>query len=217
MPAWTSAVISDRPGAWLKPVVWVVCAAPLVWLLWAVAAELRDGGSVLGADPGEAVVHHLGEWGLRLLLLALAVSPLRRRLGWPPLGSVRRLIGLFAFAYLLLHALAYLWFLAGFDWRAILEDVVERAYITAGALGLACLIPLAVTSTRGWRVRLGARWSRLHRLVFVAAGLGLVHLWWLSKGGYGAALAYLVIFLVLMAERWLSRRRRNDGPGSRGL
>jgi methionine sulfoxide reductase heme-binding subunit len=217
MLAWTSAVTSDRSGAWLKPVVWVVCLLPLAWLLFAVAVEVRGGASALGADPGEAVVRHLGEWGLRLLLLALAVSPLRRRLRWPRLGSVRRLIGLFAFAYLLLHAVAYLWFLAGFDWRAILEDVVERAYITAGVLGLACLLPLAVTSTRGWRARLGARWSRLHRLVFVAAGLGLVHLWWLSKGGYGAALAYLTIFLVLMAERWLSRRRRNDGSGSRKL
>lgn len=210
MPAWTCAVISERAGVWLKPVVWVACALPLAWLALAIAAEARDPGSRLGADPGEAVVQYLGEWGLRMLLLALAVSPLRRRLGVPRIGSLRRMVGLFAFTYLLLHALAYLWFLAGFDWAAVLDDVVARSYITVGLLGLVCLVPLAVTSTRGWRRRLGARWQRLHRLVFAAAGLGLVHLLWLTRSGYGEVLAYGGVFLLLVAERWLTRRRSRD-------
>ena len=196
-----------------KPMVWLVCGAPLLWLSWAVFREIQRPGSALGADPGEAVVLYLGEWGIRALLLALAVSPLRRRMGWPALARVRRLVGLFAFAYLALHFLAYLWFLAGFDWAAIVEDLAERTYITAGFLGLLALVPLAVTSTRGWQRRLGRRWRTLHRLVFPAAALGLVHLWWLTKDGYGEVLAYGAVFLILMADR-LSRWRQTHGrPG----
>lgn len=193
-----------------KPLVWLVCGAPLAWLAWAVAVELRQPGAALGADPGEAVVLHLGEWGIRMLLLALAVTPLRRWLGWPALARVRRLVGLFAFTYLALHFLAYLGFLAGFDGPAIVEDLTERPYITVGFLALLALVPLAATSTRGWQRRLGRRWQVLHRLVYPAAGLGLLHLWWLTKDGYGEVLAYSVLFLVLMAER-LNRWRQSHG------
>lgn len=193
-----------------KPLVWLVCGAPLGWLVYAIVRELGAPGSVLGADPGEAVVLFLGQWGIRLLLLALAVTPLRRVLGWPALARIRRLVGLWAFAYLALHFLAYLTFLAGFDWGVILEDLTERTYIIAGALALLALVPLAVTSTRGWQRRLGRRWRLLHRLVFAAAPLGLVHLWWLTKDGYGEVLAYSVVFLLLMAAR-LSRRRPHHG------
>jgi sulfoxide reductase heme-binding subunit YedZ len=193
-----------------RPLVWILCGAPLAWLGYAVARELHEPGSALGADPGEAVVLYLGEWGLRMLLLALAVTPLRRRLGWPALARVRRLVGLFAFTYLVLHLLAYLGFLAAFDWALIVEDLSERAYIIAGALGIACLVPLALTSTRGWQRRLGVRWRQLHRLVFVAAALGLVHLLWLTKDGLTEVLAYGSVFLLLMGER-ISHWRRNHG------
>ncbi len=184
-----------------KPVAWLICAAPLAWLVWAVGVEIRAPGSALGADPGEAVVLYLGELGIRMLLLALAITPLRRRLSWPALARWRRLVGLFAFSYLALHLLAYLWFLAGFDWGAIVEDLTERTYITAGAAGLVALLPLALTSTRGWQRRLGRRWRSLHRLVFAAAALGLLHLLWLTKDGYGEVLAYGVVYLLLMGER----------------
>jgi methionine sulfoxide reductase heme-binding subunit len=225
---WTSGAISEfprvsdaraprrLPAVWLKPLVWIGCGLPLGWLAWAVAVEVGSPGAVLGADPGEAVVHHLGEWGLRILLLALAVTPLRRRLAWPDLARVRRLIGLFAFAYLALHFLAYLTFLAAFDWASIVEDLTRRTYLIAGATGLLALIPLAVTSTRGWQRRLGRRWRTLHRLVYVACGLGLAHLWWLTKDGYGEVLAYTVVYLLLMAERlerFASRRTRDERSG----
>lgn len=186
--------------------LWLLCGLPLLWLAAAVAMEVVRPGSALGADPGEAVVRFLGEWGIRMLLLALAVSPLRRRLRWPALARSRRLVGLFAFAYLALHLLAYLTFLAAFDWQAIVGDLVDRPYITAGALGLLALMPLAATSTRGWQRRLGRLWPRLHRLVFAAAALGLLHLWWLSKGGYGEVLAYAAVLVVLLGERWLVSR-----------
>jgi len=204
------------PVRWLKFLVWTGCALPLAWLAWAVSVELGSPGAVLGADPGEAVVHHLGQWGQRILLLALAVTPLRRRLGWPDLARLRRLVGLFAFVYLSLHFLAYLAFLAAFDWAAIVEDLTRRSYLIAGALGLLGLIPLAVTSTRGWQRRLGRRWQQLHRLAYLACGFGLVHLWWLTKDGYGEVLAYTVIYLLLMAERLARvgpRRTKHGRPG----
>ena len=200
----------SQARALLKPLVWLACSLPLLWLGYAVAVELQRPGAVLGADPGEAAVHHLGQWGMRVLLLALAISPLRRRLGWPGLARVRRLVGLFAFTYLGLHFVAYVWFLAGFDWAFIFADLTRRTYIIAGALGLLALVPLAVTSTRGWQRRLGRRWPQLHRLVFVAAALGLAHLIWLTKDGYGEVLVYAVVFLLLIGER-LSARRTSHG------
>jgi methionine sulfoxide reductase heme-binding subunit len=203
-----------RSVIWLKPLLWIGCGLPLAWLVFAVAVELGSPGAMLGADPGEAVVHHLGQWGLIILLLALAVSPLRRRLGWPMLGRARRLVGLFAFAYLALHFLAYLAFLAAFDWAAIGADLTRRTYMIAGFLGLIALLPLAVTSTRGWQRRLGRRWSVLHRLVYPACGMGLAHLWWLTKDGYGEVLAYTVVYLLLMTERLVgSRRMSNERSG----
>jgi methionine sulfoxide reductase heme-binding subunit len=195
-----------RRSRWLKPLVWVVCSLPLLWLAYAVVVEVQRPGAVLGADPGEAVVHHLGEWSLRLLLLALAVTSLRRRLPWPDLARVRRLVGLFAFVYVSLHFVAYLGFLAAFDWGAIARDLTERTYITAGALGFLALIPLAVTSTRAWQRRLGRRWQQLHRLVYLAAGLGIAHLIWLTKDGYGEVLVYAAVYLILMAERLIPKR-----------
>lgn len=195
-----------------KPAVWLLCGAPLLWLGYAIAREIAQPGSALGADPGEAVVQFLGTWGIRMLLLALAVTPLRR-LGWTALARVRRLVGLFAFTYLSLHFLAYLWFLAGFDWSAIVEDLTDRTYITAGFLGLVALLPLAATSTRGWQRRLGRRWRVLHRLVFAAAGLGLAHLLWLTKDGYGEVLAYALVFLLLMGERFNHWRQRHGRSG----
>lgn len=200
-----------------KPLVWLLCAAPLGWLAYAIVREVGSPGSALGPDPGAAVVRFLGEWGIRFLLLALAVSPLRRLLGWPALARVRRLVGLWAFAYLALHFVAYLTFLAGFDWGAIVDDLAERTYITAGALALLALVPLAVTSTRGWQRRLGRRWVELHRLVFVAALLGLVHFWWLIKDGYGEAVAYSAVFLLLMAERVGRRRTQHGRPREAAL
>jgi sulfoxide reductase heme-binding subunit YedZ len=174
---------------------------PLAWLGYAIAGELNQPGSVLGADPGEAVVLFLGEWGLRLLLLTLAVTPLRRLTGWAELLGYRRMIGLFSFTYLALHLLAYVALLAEFDWRLVLEDFSDRAYITAGLIGFGLLLPLAVTSTRGWQRRLGRRWRSLHRLVYPAVFLGLLHLVWLTKDGYGEVAAYGVLLSLLMVER----------------
>ncbi len=198
-----------------KSLLFVALCLPLAWLAYAVSGELRQPGSVLGADPGEAVVLFLGEWGLRLLLLTLAVSSLRRLMGRPQIIRYRRMIGLFSFAYLGLHLLAYVALLTEFDWRLVVDDFSDRAYITAGLGGFLLLLPLAITSTRGWQRRLGRGWRRLHRLVYPAAFLGLLHLAWLTKDGYGEVAAYVVVFGLMMLERirhgaWWGRK----APGS---
>ncbi|MEJ2087827.1 MAG: sulfoxide reductase heme-binding subunit YedZ [Gammaproteobacteria bacterium] len=163
------------------------------------------------------MVLRLGGWSIRLVMLTLTVSTLRRLLDVPRIVRFRRLVGLFAFTYVALHFLAYLSLLAGFDWAAIREDLVERTYITAGFLALVGLTPLAVTSTSGWQRRLGRRWRKLHRLIYPIAGLALVHYFWLTKDGYGEGVLYLAWFAGLMLERAVSARpnvtRKHVGSG----
>ncbi|MCZ6710424.1 MAG: sulfoxide reductase heme-binding subunit YedZ [Gammaproteobacteria bacterium] len=188
--------------------MFIFLSLPLLWLGGAIAREVANPGSALGADPGEAVVLHLGEWTLRVLLITLAVSSLRRLAGVAWLIRSRRMIGLWGYSYLCLHLLSYLGLLSEFDWRLVLEDLVERTYITAGMLALLLLTPLAVTSTNGWRRRLGSNWQRLHRLIYPAVALGLVHLAWLTKDGYGEVVLYGVLFGLLMFERIYHGRAR---------
>ena len=185
----------------------MLLALPLVWLGGDIAGEVVEPGSRLGADPGKAVVTYLGEWGLWMLLAVLAVSTGRRTFSTPRLMRFRRMIGLFAFVYLCLHFAAYLGFRAGFDWAQIQEDLLERPYITLGFLGLVLLVPLAITSTNAWRARLGRRWLTLHRLVYPAAALGILHHFWLIKDGYGESVLYLTVFVLLMLERLIRGRR----------
>ena len=192
---------------WLKSAAWVLLSLPLAWLAFAIASDLQSPGAMLGADPSEAVLLYLGQWGIRMLLLALSVSTLRRRLGYAPLLRVRRLVGLFAFAYLALHFLFYLWFFTEFDEALILEELARRPYISVGFAALLILCALAATSTRGWQRRLRRGWKRLHRLVYVAAALGLLHLWWLTKDGYGEAVLYGVWLAALYADRLLAARK----------
>lgn len=206
-PAWICRAITDRA---LKFATFLLCVAPLGWLGYAIAGELAVPGSRLGADPGEAVVLHLGSWSLRLLLATLTLSTLRRVTGQARILRVRRLVGLFAFAYVVLHFLAYLGYLAEFDWTLVSEDLTERTYITAGFAALVLLIPLAVTSTDGFRRRLGARWRSLHRLIYPIAALALLHLFWLTKDGYAEPLVYALWYAALMLERMRSFRLRRS-------
>ena len=207
--AWTSRAITD---ASLKPVLFILLALPLALLGYDIAGELTSPGSRLGADPGTAIVLTLGSWSIRMLLLTLAVSTLRRVFNEPRFLRVRRMVGLFAFTYVALHFLAYLTFLAVWDWQTIREDLVDRTYITVGFLGLLALVPLAITSTNGWRRRLGRRWQKLHRLVYPICGLGLLHYFWLTKDGYAEPVLYLAVFTALMGERlW---RRSSSRVGS---
>jgi sulfoxide reductase heme-binding subunit YedZ len=191
----------------IRVALFVVLATPFAWLGWAIGRELIAPGSVLGADPGEAVVEYLGSWGIRVLLLTLAVSPLRRLTGATWLIRLRRMIGLFAFAYLASHFVTYLWFFTEFDWALVGEEIGERPYITVGFAALVILFTLAITSTAGWQRRLRRNWQRLHRGIYIATALGLIHLLWLTRDGYFEFALYLAIAVALGFERLVAARR----------
>ena len=165
-------------------------------------------GGGLGANPIETVTHVTGEWTLRLLLASLAVSPLRRLLGWPALAPYRRTLGLLAFGYACLHFATYLGLDLALDLGALAEDVVERPYITVGFSGFLLLVPLAATSTRRAMRRLGRRWAHLHRLAYVACVCGVVHFLWLVKADLREPLIYAGILTALLLERGVRLARR---------
>lgn len=185
----------------VKAVIAIVLCGPLLWLSWLIAQDFQEPGSALGADAGEAVVHFLGEWALVMLLLAYAVSPLRRLVKSPAIGRSRRMVGLFAFTYVSLHITSYVYLYLGFEWRALLEDFVERPYITVGMAAFSGLFAMACTSTRGWQRRLKRNWQRLHYAVYPAVALALVHLYWLTRDGFIDVVLYALVFLVLTVER----------------
>lgn len=202
------------PGTirWLKVPVFLLCLAPAAILLF---EAFGVAGMSLGANPVEALIHSLGTWSLNFLLITLAVTPLRRLTGQAWLLRFRRMFGLFAFFYLLLHFLAY----AGVDQRFalgyILEDIAERPYITLGFAAFLMLIPLAATSTRGMIRRLGPRWKQLHRLVYPAAILGVWHYYWLVKADVLQPLVYAGILTLLLALRLrkpILKRVRQTSP-----
>ena len=189
----------------LKTAIWAIGVTPVVWL--AVAFFQRD----LGVNPVEKIIHIQGRWTLVFLLAAMAVTPIRRLTGWNRIIQVRRLVGLFAFFHACVHFLAYAGMEQLFALQYIVADVVDRRYITAGFAGLVLMIPLAVTSTRGWIRRLGKRWQKLHRLAYVAAGLGVLHYFWKVKGDTFwpllAAVTLAGLFAVRLVYRRKSRRR----------
>ncbi len=184
----------------------VLALLPLA-LLFADAATDR-----LGANPVETVLHRTGDWTLRLLLLTLAVTPLRRWTGWSWLLQFRRLLGLLAFAYALLHGLTYLVLDRGLLWDEIVVDVLKRPYVTFGAAALLLMVPLALTSTRAMMRRLGRNWQRLHRLVYGVGVLGVLHFLWLTKVDRVEPIVYALLLAVLLLARvpgslrWRGRR-----------
>jgi sulfoxide reductase heme-binding subunit YedZ len=189
----------------LRSAVWLVGLGPLLW------AAVRFGTDNLGANPIEAVLHWAGRWTLILLLTGLAITPLRRLTGWNQIIKIRRLVGLFAFFYASLHLSIYLGLDQGFAWSFIVEDVVDRPFITVGAAAFLLLVPLAVTSTKGWIRRLGKRWQRLHRLVYSAAILGALHFFWKVKADTFWPLLAAAVLAGLLLARVPWRRWRRAG------
>ena len=179
----------------VKPLLFVACLVPFALL---VLAALTDG---LGANPIETVTHSTGDWTLRLLLVTLAMTPLRRLLGhaWPI--RLRRMLGLFAFFYACLHFLAWAWLDQQWLPQAILADIADRPYITVGFIAWLLLIPLALTSTRWSMRRLGRRWKRLHRSVYLVGILGIVHFLWLVKADLSEPIVYAVLLGLLLLSR----------------
>jgi len=194
-----------RLALFIKPLWFLLCLMPFLWLLLN-ALELAGPG--LGADPIEAIQDETGVWGLRLLLMTLAITPLRHLTGIIWLTQLRRMTGLFALFYASLHFSNYLTLDQGFDWGEIIEDILERPFITLGTLALLCMIPLGVTSTRGWRRRLGKRWNMLHRLVYPIGILTCWHFWWQVKEDITEPAIYAGILAVLLIWRLPAVRRR---------
>ena len=204
----------------LKVVVFALCLVPLGKLL---LETFGAAGLSLGANPVEELLHRCGIWGLNFLLITLAVTPARQLTGWTWLTRFRRMLGLFAFFYALLHFSVYLGLDQRFALGPVIEDVIERPYITIGFAALLILLALAATSTRGMMRRLGRRWKVLHRWVYVAAILGVWHYYWqvkldtLDATLYAAALAVLLGFRAW--RRFAGRRasvqsRSGSAPGS---
>lgn len=161
-----------------------------------------------GANPVEEVLHSMGKTGLNLLWITLAVTPLRRLTKQNWLLRLRRMLGLFSFFYLVLHVLAYAVLDRRLDLPSLFVDVTERPYITVGMLSILLLLPLAITSTRGWQRRLGRRWTKLHRLIYPAAILGVVHFWWQVRADIREPLLYVVLLGALLGFRIVDSRLR---------
>ena len=207
-----------RPGfRWLKAGVFLAALLPF----GVIAAGVWTGE--LGANPVETVLHHFGEWALRLMLVTLAVTPLRRLTGWNQAARLRRMLGLFAFFYAVLHLATYVVLDRSLLVEEVLDDLVERPYIMVGFAAFVLLVPLAATSTNAMVRRLGGRrWRALHRIVYVAAAGGVIHYWWLVKADvrepfiYAAVLALLLILRLRPVVPFLRslppRLRRRTAP-----
>ena len=205
----------EKRIAAIKTGLFAAALAPFTAL---VVAGFTDG---LGANPVETITHTTGEWTLRLLLATLAITPLRHLTGWVWLTRLRRMVGLFAFFYLMLHFTTYAVLDASLDLAYVIEDVADRLYITVGFTAFVMLVPLAATSTNAMVRRLGPlRWRRLHRLVYAAGICGVLHYLWLVKADIREPLVYAGILAVLLAARLPTvvkklqvRRSKGDGRG----
>ena len=198
---------------WTKAVLFLLCLVPAANIAGNLTRVYR--GEFLGAasaNPIEYITHGTGDWTIRFLLIALAITPLRYLLNRPQITRFRRMLGLFAFFYGLLHVMTWVWLDRFFDpagiWAGMWEDVSKRPYITVGMLGFLIMVPLAATSTNGMVRRLTwKRWQKLHRIVYLAPAAGVVHYWWLVKSDireplmYGAFLAVAVMFRLVLWTR----------------
>ena len=184
-----------------KLLTFLLCLLPLEYSIYQVYQLQTDGANVLGADPAKALVLLQGEWAIRFLLLTLLVTPVRRLTGWHQAQKIRRMLGLFTFAYASIHLLAYLFLLLELDFGNLGADILKRPYITIGFTAYLLLVPLALTSNSFAIRLLRNRWALLHRLVYGVAILVVVHVTWLAKSSYSEAIAYGVIVTVLLLSR----------------
>jgi sulfoxide reductase heme-binding subunit YedZ len=192
---------------------WIVALAsalPLLYIVQAIVRVQMGEWNLLGPEPGKAITLFTGTWGFNFLLMTLAVTPLSRYAGQRWLMAHRRMLGLYAAFYVSLHALAYLAFLLGWQWGELGREVVERPYLLVGALSWLLLLPLVVTSTRGWQRTLKKRWKRLHQLIYIVVVLAAVHYLLQIRASWLDPVAYTLIAAILLALRtrfFVNRKR----------
>jgi sulfoxide reductase heme-binding subunit YedZ len=194
-----------------KPLVFVMCLLPFAWLFY---GALTDG---LGANPAEHLIRSTGDWTLRFVCIVLAVTPLRVISKTNTLARFRRMLGLFAYFYVAVHLLSYSWFDMGFEAQDIAQDIAKRPFILVGFTGFVLLTPLAATSFNRAIKAMGAkRWQALHKLVYVIAGLGLLHFFWMraGKNNFSEVFIYAAIIAVLLGWRlWnFASKKKLSGP-----
>jgi sulfoxide reductase heme-binding subunit YedZ len=195
----------------IKAAVFVLALGPLARLVMAGTMGAFGG---LGANPVEFVTRSTGTWTLVFVCITLAITPARRLSGWNWLQRVRRMLGLFAFFYGALHFTTYFWLDQWFDLAAIVKDIVKRPFITMGFAAFVLMIPLAVTSTDAMVRRLGRRWGKLHRLVYVVAIAAILHYWWhkAGKNDFSEVGWYVAVVITLLGWRLVDRWRKRVVP-----
>jgi sulfoxide reductase heme-binding subunit YedZ len=201
----------------LKPVLFLSCLVPITLLVQAAV------NGQLSANPLEDIRDTTGIWTLRFLILTLMITPFRRISRWHGVIRLRRMLGLFAFFYAVLHFVSYVWLDQFFALDEMIEDLTQRPFIMAGYAGFVLLVPLAVTSTKKWIGRLGGeRWQMLHRLIYVSAAAGVVHYFWRVKSDIRSPVAYGAVLAILLAARWIPKSEKDssilkrDPPRKRG-
>ncbi|MBL4801523.1 MAG: sulfoxide reductase heme-binding subunit YedZ [Emcibacter sp.] len=198
--------------SYIKTFVHFLALMPAAWLIWQgwLLYDFQD--NMLTANPIKFIHHYTGDWTIRFILLGLAITPLRKIFGWNKLVKFRRMIGLYAFFYVILHFLNYVVLDYYFDWATIYKEIIKRPAITFGMVGILFLLPLAVTSTKGWIKRLGRNWVKLHRLIYLVGILAITHNMMMVKADlfqpliHGAILALLLGYRLYRLPIWKQKR-----------
>jgi sulfoxide reductase heme-binding subunit YedZ len=217
--AWISAVITDARNAAAckrtvdevamksiaKPLVFLLCLLPAGYMFYAVYLAYSGGENLLGPDPAKALALMTGEWAIQILILGLALTPIRYLFNWPYAWRFRRMIGLYAFFYTSLHLLVFLMFLLQWEWTAIGREITERPYITIGFAAFVLMAMLAATSFNQAQRKLGRNWKRLHRAVYAVNVLAVMHVIWIVRSSYRDAVLYGGLVAILLGYRMLRR------------
>lgn len=191
--------------AFAKPLVFLLCLLPAGYMFYAVYLAYTGGENLLGPEPAKTLSLLTGEWAIQILILGLALTPLRYLFNWPYIWRFRRMIGLYAYFYTSLHLLVFLMFLLQWEWTAIGREIVERPYITIGFAAYVLMTALAATSFNRAQRKLGRNWKRLHRTVYAVNVLAVMHVIWIVRSSYADAVLYGGLVALLLAYRTMRR------------